>query len=346
MTKRFVCLFLSVILCFGILPLGASAASAGASVGSPIFEDYELPLIAGGDEDLCTVCVYLDVNDTEYTYGVEIERGECYTPAEPARVGESFCGWYTDRYLTKPYNSTVPITQDVDLFARWVKDEDMCSVYVYLDAADAEYIFGAEVPRGDVYGAPEAPGRENEYFGGWYTDRALTKPYDPHAPIEEDTCLFPRWDKEEDLCSVYIYLRATDSEPLVGVDIPRGSIFGAPEPPGADGLFFAGWYTDRALTKPYDPAAPITEDTSLFPRFEEIGTVYMLGDADADGAVTSIDAAVIRRHIAKIYTPTFLEIAADADGDGEITVIDATMIQRWLASLPSNNRIGKLIRIR
>ena len=72
-------------------------------------------------------------------------------------------------------------------------DAEMCGVYVYTDVSDAEYTFGVDVPKGEVYGLPAEPARDNATFGGWYTDRALTVPYDPDAPIMTDTELFPKW---------------------------------------------------------------------------------------------------------------------------------------------------------
>ena len=72
-------------------------------------------------------------------------------------------------------------------------DAEMCGVYVYTDVSDAEYTFGVDVVKGDVYGLPAEPARDNATFGGWYTDRALTVAYDPTAPIMEDTYLFPKW---------------------------------------------------------------------------------------------------------------------------------------------------------
>lgn len=218
---------------------------------------------------------------------------------------------------------------------------DMCIVWWYLDAAYSEPVAGAEVPRGEAFGAPEAPEREGETFFGWYTDRALTKSYDPTAPITEDTELFPRFVKDEDCCAVWIYLDAAAPEPTAGVDVPRGEVFGAPDAPGREGETFCGWYTDRALTKPYDPTAPILEDTELFPKWEKLPAI--LGDVDGDGEVTIIDATAIQRHSAAIPTFAYNEIAADTDDEGEVTILDATFIQRWLANMPANNKIGQPI---
>jgi hypothetical protein len=72
-------------------------------------------------------------------------------------------------------------------------DAEKCNVYWYLDPSSTEYVAGATVLKGSVFGLPPQPSRENAEFGGWYTDRGLTQPYDSTAPIMEDTELFPKW---------------------------------------------------------------------------------------------------------------------------------------------------------
>lgn len=68
----------------------------------------------------------------------------------------------------------------------------------------------------------------------------------------------------------------------------------------------------------------------------------ILGDADGDGEVTSIDATYIQRWLAHMDVPeSFDEYAADVDGDGEVTSIDATYIQRWLAYINVPYPIGE-----
>ncbi len=70
------------------------------------------------------------------------------------------------------------------------------------------------------------------------------------------------------------------------------------------------------------------------------GTI--LGDVDADGKVSIIDATYIQRKLAGIPIPfTFAEDIADTDEDGNVTIIDVTFIQRWLVNLPANEAIGK-----
>ena len=73
--------------------------------------------------------------------------------------------------------------------------------------------------------------------------------------------------------------------------------------------------------------------------------VKLLGDADADGEVSILDATAIQRTLASIPVPSFDEETAEADGDGELSILDATAIQRHLAGLHANENIGKPINL-
>jgi uncharacterized repeat protein (TIGR02543 family) len=140
-------------------------------------------------------------------------------------------------------------------------------------------------------------------------------------------------------CDVWFYNDPEADDPMSGTDLPRGTILGPVDAMTRAGYEFAGWYTDRACTEPYDPTQPIMEDTSLFPKWVK-KEVILLGDADGDGKVTIVDATCIQRRLASLSTANFIEQAADTDEDGKTTIIDATYIQRWLAGLKSNDNIG------
>ncbi|MBQ3329889.1 MAG: endonuclease [Ruminococcus sp.] len=70
------------------------------------------------------------------------------------------------------------------------------------------------------------------------------------------------------------------------------------------------------------------------------GERFILGDADGDGAVTSIDVTVIQRHIAQLTVTAFDGIAADVDADERVTILDACYIQRSLAGMEQPYAIG------
>ena len=72
----------------------------------PVDNDVTLFARFGGDEDCYGVFVYLTPDDEDWTTGYDVPKGSPISkPAEPAREGYEFLGWFTDRELTQPADS-------------------------------------------------------------------------------------------------------------------------------------------------------------------------------------------------------------------------------------------------
>ena len=86
-----------------------------------------------GEFCLDNIVVYEVVNETEATVSfdmndvgeqiapVTVTKGETYTAPTPAAVGYTFDGWYTDETLTTPYDSSVAVTDNLKLYAKWTE---------------------------------------------------------------------------------------------------------------------------------------------------------------------------------------------------------------------------------
>ena len=72
-------------------------------------------------------------------------------------------------------------------------------------------------------------------------------------------------------------------------------------------------------------------------------SVYVLGDADGNGAVEIVDAVVVQRVEAEITSDPNGTITkrADIDGSGDLEVTDATWIQRYLADIEIPFSVGE-----
>ncbi len=67
----------------------------------------------------------------------------------------------------------------------------------------------------------------------------------------------------------------------------------------------------------------------------------LLGDVNADGEVTVMDATCIQRKLADLRVDdSYTEEAADVDGNGIIEMTDVTFIQRWTADMEVPYAIG------
>lgn len=71
----------------------------------------------------------------------------------------------------------------------------------------------------------------------------------------------------------------------------------------------------------------------------------LMGDADGNGAVDTVDATIVQRFATKISVPYSNEqlMCADIDGDGYVTVVDATFIQRYDSHVKTPYPIGEAI---
>ena len=69
----------------------------------------------------------------------------------------------------------------------------------------------------------------------------------------------------------------------------------------------------------------------------------ILGDANGDGEVDSVDATIVQRAATKIQVPYSEEqlMCADIDGDGSLTIVDATFIQRYDSKIAVPYPVGE-----
>lgn len=68
----------------------------------------------------------------------------------------------------------------------------------------------------------------------------------------------------------------------------------------------------------------------------------ILGDADGNGEVETVDVTLIMRYNAHIIDESFIKTElADIDESGEVDVIDSTLIMRYLSMIPTAYPIGE-----
>ena len=59
----------------------------------------------------------------------------------------------------------------------------------------------------------------------------------------------------------------------------------------------------------------------------------MQGDANCDGNVNAVDAALVLQLVAGLVGSLACQDAADVNGDGEVTSVDAALILQFVAGL-------------
>ena len=142
--------------------------------------------------------------------------------------------------------------------------------------------------KGDPFGTPGEPGREGKVFAGWYLNKALTIPYDPTMPQNDDFEIYACFVDSADEVTCYCIFDSPDAEtPYAGGFIKKGGYMFIPaDPPMGEDDMLEGWYFNRALTNKVDFAQTVTYDyISLYPNIvseEDVYWVQIYLDADAE----------------------------------------------------------------
>ncbi len=210
-----------------------------------------------------------------------IEAGTCLGEL-PVTSAENyvFLGWRDDddRYVSA---STV-FDKDTTLTAEWGQDYH----YVQFFDSDGKTVldFG-RVREGETLVCPDAPVREGYEFGGWRT--ADGKEYDfENTPVHSDFDLYATWSEKS--CSVSFSAgEASDATGMPeAAKVTYGATVSKPEAdPVCTGYVFKGWYADEACTVAFNFSQAITQETTVWAKWNKLVTVTF----DADGGEAGYD---------------------------------------------------------
>lgn len=191
-------------------------------------------------------------------------------PTDPAQTGWRFDGWYTDKDCTAAYDFDKEVTEDITLYAKWVKTVTVTYHVGSYGTAPASQTVDA----GKKFTRPADPVDSRAIFQGWYTDENYTTAYDFGSAVETDLNLYAKW---KDGYRV-VFQTAYGTAPAEQKVALNGKAT-KPADPTATGYIFKGWYTSQLYTAEFDFNTPITADTTLYAKWNETYTVtFNVGD--------------------------------------------------------------------
>lgn len=191
-------------------------------------------------------------------------------PADPVQTGWRFDGWYTDKDCTAAYYFDKEVTEDITLYAKWVKTVTVTYHVGSYGTAPASQTVDA----GKKFTRPADPVDSRAIFQGWYTDENYTTAYDFGSAVETDLNLYAKW---KDGYRV-VFQTAYGTAPAEQKVALNGKAT-KPADPTATGYIFKGWYTSQLYTAEFDFNTPITADTTLYAKWNETYTVtFNVGD--------------------------------------------------------------------
>ena len=138
-----------------------------------------------------------------------------------------------------------------------------------------------ELEYGQVVTPPTDPLKEDYFFGGWFSDAALTESYDFTQEVTSNFTLYAKWN----LAKATITFNSRNGSPVQPIKIEEGAVATPPTPPTRNGYSFDRWYKDYAGTQPYDWNDPVNDNFTLYAAW--IKTYDIVFDSDGGSAVAT-----------------------------------------------------------
>ncbi len=165
-----------------------------------------------------------------------------------------------------PYPERTPAT----LYANWVPIANYATVKFESNGGSA--VENQLILKQTVAIEPKAPTQSGYAFAGWYADEALTTPWDFTTPITDDTTLYAKWDKVA--VNYTVSFESNGGNDIESQTVLENTVALKPTDPTQSGYTFVGWYADEALTTPWDFTTPITDDTTLYAKWDKVAVNY------------------------------------------------------------------------
>lgn len=197
----------------------------------------------------------------------KVEEGKLASrPADPTEDGWKFKSWHRNNdYMDAPFDFDTPITENITLYAKWVKTWTVTFDSNGHGAAPAVQT----VEEGENAVKPADPTAEGYSFQGWYTTAECSTTFDFSTPITGNTTVYAKWVKKP---IVSFNTNGHGAAPASQTVELNGKAV-KPADPTAEGYVFRGWYTTAECTTEFDFNTPIAADTTLYAKWDEIYTV-------------------------------------------------------------------------
>ena len=119
-------------------------------------------------------------------------------------------------------------------------------------------------------------------FLGWFTDKACIYPYDITSPVTKDTALYAKWE----INSYQVTFDSMGGSSLDNQQVTYNGTAATPSAPTKAGYTFDGWFTDKDCTVAYDFNAPVTDNITLYAKWNKIPDQQKPNETPADNPST------------------------------------------------------------
>ena len=128
----------------------------------------------------------------------KVKAGEhAVKPENPTKDGVVFLGWFKSENFESEWVFDVDVVDsDITLYAKWLAEIETCMIS--FDTNGGDDIEPVSVEKGNTITGLPTPVKDGFVFDGWFTDDALTNPFDESMVIASDMTLYAKWKSEVD----------------------------------------------------------------------------------------------------------------------------------------------------
>ena len=187
---------------------------------------------------------------------------DLYNLPIPKRENYDFIGWYTDSKTTNEFVDNTKITDNITLYAKWEKSTYTLTYFVEGEEKSME------VKRNTKLEDITLPINEGYSFVGWYTDSKCNEAAPTDFVMNKNTIFYTKWEVQK-----FDVLFKYGDQTLTSQRLETGEYITKPTQKFDVNLVFHGWYSDANLTTPFDFNTPVTKDTTIYAKYNDVANV-------------------------------------------------------------------------
>lgn len=230
------------------------------SFDTPVSDDMTLTASWKTAQTLTHTVTFTGAGDA-FTQTV-VDGSPATVPTIPSKKGYTFTGWYAGDSL---YDFTSPVTADLTVDARWVKN----MYTVSFDSNGGSGVQSQQVAYEDAASQPDNPTLEGHTFQGWTLDG---DPYDFTTPVTSNITLKALWTKNAPAAKKHtVTFDSGEGSRVDGQTVKEGDPVAKPDNPTREGYAFNGWLLGDA---PYDFTQPVMQDLTLTASWTKNKSTY------------------------------------------------------------------------
>ena len=264
-----------------------------------ICANYEGGEVIGSDIEFeeivpATYTVTFDTTGGSVIDPITVEDGTKVTkPTDPTKEKYIFDGWYEDSTYTTPFDFEEAITRNRLVYAKWkVAPNTINTVFSgvggtytvsfdanggeqgplntptttsasYIVPIDTDFTIKAEPAYGYTFKGWYSAREDNSK---WVEDKLLSSNATYTFTPEDDLNIMPVFSPVDHT----VTFNTNGGSTVGNKTVAHNEVVSIPDEPTKDGYTFAGWYADSTLTTEFDFNEPITDDTTLYAKWDEL----------------------------------------------------------------------------